>query len=213
MKERDVMAKITKTTAKTVAVKGGKKVAESNTPKVEKTAEPKQPKEPKAPKQPKAPSEFEQRAELATKHSEKLVREWNERRGGRVRGVSTGLGVEAAWGYVFEKNMKAKVADRMTDTQIADWMTKEFPGKTGRDGQPTSSFGISNVQTVRTKFNRGAFGMKPEAESQPWNAETSTWEIVKRGRKPGTGAVRKAKDDGVPSAPGFGKKKLVKATA
>lgn len=162
-------------------------------------------KTPKAPRAPKEPTEHEKRAALAAKHPEKLVREWNERCGGRVRGVTTGLGVEAAWCYLFERNAKAPVADRMTDAQISAFLKKEFPGKKGRENKPTSVFEADAVQATRSKFNRGAFGegYKPEKPSQPWDG--TAWLEVKRGRKPGAGAVvRKPKSDGVPSAKGFG---------
>lgn len=157
------------------------------------------------PREPREPTEFEKAKEMATKHPDKLVRAWAERCGGRVRGKTTGLGVEGAWGYLLEKNTKAPPAERLTDAKISAWMKKEFPGKEGRDSAPTSIFEVGAIQSVRSKFNRGGFGgFKPEKPSQPWDGQQ--WLEVKRGRRPGAGAVvRKPKSDGVPGAKGFGK--------
>ena len=72
-----------------------------------------------------------------------------------TEGKTEGLGVQASWVFIFQKNEKLSIRRKMTDLQIANWMVAEFPGHGSKFFIDLRKGDLNRVQQARTRFNRG----------------------------------------------------------
>lgn len=67
-------------------------------------------------------------------------------------GATSGVSVSQTWILVFERNEAAEAADKLTDSQISEFMKGEFPG--------LDAVTFDRVEIARGKYNRGGFHKK-----------------------------------------------------
>ena len=80
----------------------------------------------------------------------------------RPVGKTTGVGVNATWVLIFQKNEKLPTARKLTDAQITKFMQFEFFGRNSKV--------FETVSVVRGRYNRGLLtrGKVPTIQSKQY---------------------------------------------